>query len=269
MIPDAKIRPLAGTAWDVDDFSKGRFYIGNQAQGGLVVFDPATEAFTFVDPPGGGIDIASAIGGPATTIRTDGTAPVVVIETEGDVVGLLSYLPARQPDTDRFRLWEIAGAAHADKLQVGDAEDMLGCAAPINRGQQVFVLRAALRHLDTWVADGTAPPEAPRLDVDESGDAPVFEVDEVGNVTGGIRTPAVDAPVDVLSGANDDESIICVLFGSTTPIPAAELTQLYDGPEDYLDAYEQATDEMIELGFALEDDREALLDDADPGRLAG
>ena len=41
---------------------KGRFYIGNQAQGGLVVFDPATEAFTFVDPPGGGemIDVSAS-----------------------------------------------------------------------------------------------------------------------------------------------------------------------------------------------------------------
>jgi virginiamycin B lyase len=35
--------------------SKGRFYIGNQAQGGLVVFDPATEKFTFSSElPGGG-----------------------------------------------------------------------------------------------------------------------------------------------------------------------------------------------------------------------
>ena len=41
---------------------KGRFYIGNQAQGGLVVFDPATEGFTFVDPPGGGemIDVSAS-----------------------------------------------------------------------------------------------------------------------------------------------------------------------------------------------------------------
>lgn len=41
---------------------KGRFYIGNQAQGGLVVFDPATEQFTFVDPPGGGemIDVSAS-----------------------------------------------------------------------------------------------------------------------------------------------------------------------------------------------------------------
>jgi virginiamycin B lyase len=34
--------------------SKGRFYIGNQAQDGLVVFDPATEQFAYPDVPGGG-----------------------------------------------------------------------------------------------------------------------------------------------------------------------------------------------------------------------
>ena len=34
--------------------AKGRFYIGNQAQGGVVVFDPATETFRFENPPGGG-----------------------------------------------------------------------------------------------------------------------------------------------------------------------------------------------------------------------
>jgi len=34
--------------------SKGRFYIGNQAQDGLVVFDPSTEKFTYSNVPGGG-----------------------------------------------------------------------------------------------------------------------------------------------------------------------------------------------------------------------
>jgi virginiamycin B lyase len=34
--------------------AKGRWYIGNQAQGGLVVFDPSTETFRFGNPPGGG-----------------------------------------------------------------------------------------------------------------------------------------------------------------------------------------------------------------------
>jgi Alpha/beta hydrolase domain len=219
--------------------------------------------------PGDSVDIASALTGQPTTIRTDGEAPVIVVQTETDVLGVIGFLPARQPDAERFRLWEVAGTAHADKFQLGDMEEMLGCSQPVNRGQQVFVLRAALRHLDTWVAEGTAPPEAPRLDVDESGATPAFEVDEVGNVTGGVRTPAVEAPVDVLSGANDDASIICILMGSTTPIPDDVLAERYDSRDDYMAAYERATDEMIEAGFALDDDREQLLADASPDRIAG
>jgi virginiamycin B lyase len=41
---------------------QGRWYIGNQAQSGVVVFDPKTEQFEFRDPPGGGemIDVSAA-----------------------------------------------------------------------------------------------------------------------------------------------------------------------------------------------------------------
>jgi streptogramin lyase len=41
---------------------RGRWYIGNQAQSGVVVFDPATEQFEFHDPPGGGemIDVSAS-----------------------------------------------------------------------------------------------------------------------------------------------------------------------------------------------------------------
>jgi virginiamycin B lyase len=42
--------------------AQGRWYIGNQAQSGVVVFDPKTEQFEFHDPPGGGemIDVSGA-----------------------------------------------------------------------------------------------------------------------------------------------------------------------------------------------------------------
>jgi streptogramin lyase len=41
---------------------RGRLYIGNQAQSGVVIFDPATEQFEFHDPPGDGemIDVSGA-----------------------------------------------------------------------------------------------------------------------------------------------------------------------------------------------------------------
>jgi len=42
--------------------ARGRWYIGNQAQSGVVVFDPKTEQFEYHDPPGGGemIDVSGA-----------------------------------------------------------------------------------------------------------------------------------------------------------------------------------------------------------------
>ncbi|MFL6206666.1 MAG: alpha/beta hydrolase domain-containing protein [Acidimicrobiales bacterium] len=220
--------------------------------------------------PGEAFEIVSMIRSDPVPLRTDGRAPVLVVETETDVVGFLLYLPARQPDDERLRLWEIAGTAHADKTQAGAGEALFGCPLPINRGQQRFVLRAALRHLVGWVEGRSSPPEADRLEVDDSGAAPRLVVDDVGNARGGVRTPAVDAPVDVLSGtAQPGAPIVCLLSGSTVPLDEAQLAARYESPDDYLAQYEAATDDMIERGFALRDDRDQLLADADPGRLAG
>jgi hypothetical protein len=220
---------------------------------------------------GAGVGIEQAIGGPPTTIRTDLDAPVLVVQTETDVVGVLGYLPARQPDSDRFRLWEVAGTAHADAFQVGEANQaMLGCTTPINDGQQVFVLRSALRHLDEWVTEGTAPPEGDRLTVDEAAVPPALVLDAQGIATGGVRSPVVDVPVDVLSGMSPpDASIVCLLSGTTVPIPDDQLAALYESPDAYTDAYAAATDEMISAGFALDDDREQLIADSQPDRIAG
>jgi hypothetical protein len=46
-------------------------------------------------------------------IRDDLDVPVFTFETETDV-SFLGFSPARQADTDRLRLWEVAGTAHAD-----------------------------------------------------------------------------------------------------------------------------------------------------------
>ncbi len=220
--------------------------------------------------PDAGIDIAGTLGGEPTQVRDDLDVPVIIVETESDVIGLLGYFPARQPDSERVRLWEVAGTAHADAFQLGAVESLLECPSPINRGQQSFVLKAALRHLDTWAKGGEAPPEAERLEVDESGDALAYVVDEVGNTEGGIRTPSVDAPVDVLSGLPPEgASVICMLMGSTTPVPADQLAERYESAEAYLAAYEAAADDAVAAGFVLEEDREALLAEADPSRISG
>jgi hypothetical protein len=88
-------------------------------------------------------------------------------------------------------------------------------------------------------------------------------------VRGGVRTPLVDAPVDVLSGdPAPDGPLHCLLFGSTTPIPDARLAELYAGRADYVSAFEAAADAAVGAGFVLPEDREALLAYARPERVS-
>jgi hypothetical protein len=199
-------------------------------------------------------------------VRDDLDVPVLTLESESDVVGVLNYLPARQPDTDRFRLWEVAGTAHADRFQLGSVADQLGCPAPVNDGPQHLVAKAALRALDTWVRDGVDPPRADRLAV--KGGA--YERDPDGIALAGIRTPLVDVPVDTLSGdPAPNGPLHCLLFGTTTPLPDSRLAQLYVDSAAYTSAFAASADTAVTRGFVLPEDRQALLGYAQPGRVSG
>lgn len=211
---------------------------------------------------GCGVDLESGRDDAPVRIRDDLDVPVMVVQTETDILGHLRFLPARQPDGERFRLWEVAGAAHADRSIVGEFESMLGCADPVNRGQQRFVVRAALRHLEQWATDGAPPPHAAPITVTDGAD-PVFVTDEVGNVEGGVRTPCVEVPVEVLSGlASPGASRICQLFGTTLPAAPELLRARYRGSEAYCSLYAAAVEAAISDGFVLAEDRGELLADA-------
>jgi hypothetical protein len=218
--------------------------------------------------PGKGIDLVSAISAPDVKLRTDLDAPVFVLETETDMLFILDYFPARQPNSASVHSWEVAGTAHADEHLLGPIADQVGCDVPLNAGPQHFVAKAALHHLDAWVRSGEAPPAAEVLEIDSAATPIGYVLDANGNALGGVRTPQVDVPVDILSGAPAGSSIACMLFGSTTPLSDARLAELYDSPAAYMDAYTAAADAAIAGGFVLEADREALLDDADATRIA-
>ena len=94
--------------------------------------------------------------------------------------------------------------------------------------------------------------------------------DADGIALGGIRTPPVDVPVATLSGApGPNPSTICLLLGSTKPFSAARLAELYPSRAVYQQQYEADADATINAGFALAEDRAALLGYADPSGLAG
>lgn len=209
--------------------------------------------------PGKAADLATSIGSLRPVLmRDDRPEPVMELQAESDVTGVLDSFSARQPDRSAFRLWEVAGTAHADAHLLGPLADSLDCGLPINRGPMHVVAKAALHHLEAWVREGDAPPRAARLDV-TTGDKPGIGRDADGIATGGVRTPPVDVPVEVLSGAPGPKgSLMCMLLGSTRPLPAERLSELYPSRADYTRDYRADVTRAVDAGFALEADRAAL-----------
>lgn len=193
--------------------------------------------------------------------------PVIVVQTETDVVSpRFGFAEARQPDGPWLRTWEVAGTAHADLWQIGEFEEFLGCPEPVNRGQQAYVVRAALRWLETWTSPsapgdpGAVPAARPLTLLDGA-----LAGDGFGNSLGGVRTPVVEAPVQILTGvAAAEASVMCSLFGATRAIAAAELRERYGSAEGYLASYRRAVEEAIDAGFVLAEDRAAILAEARP-----
>jgi len=204
--------------------------------------------------PVGGDDVPTGL-----HIRSDTSVPVFVFETETDLGPMLDYVPARQPDTDKVRTWEVAGTAHGDAYVVGKFAALLGCDMAVNEGPQHFVAQAALVALNRWITAGTPPPTAPPLHLSSQA-PPRIARDHHGNAMGGVRTPLVDVPAAALSGeAAPGASRICSLFGSTVPFEAETLVALYGDRGGYLVAYQRSLDEAIGAGFLLASDRDELL----------
>jgi hypothetical protein len=190
-------------------------------------------------------------------IRTDLRVPVFMLETENDVT-FLGYASAQQPNTKRIRTWEVAGTSHADSYVVGAAAGILGCKSEINTGPQHAVAQAAFKDFVSWVVRGVAPPEpAPfRLQRKPS----TLALDAHGNVIGGVRTPAVDVPVSTLKGtAPAGSSVLCTLFGSTTPFSDQTLVNLYGSKSNYLAKYRVDLNRAIAAHYLLPAEKASLL----------
>ncbi len=190
------------------------------------------------------VGLADAIGRAPTIIRTDLGVPVFDVQTETDVTSVVNSYAVRQPDTDTFRLWEVAGTAHADVHQMGEMQSAaMNCGVPVNDGPMHVVAKAAMRGLVDWVTTGTPPPTAPLLQVSADGQA---ERDADGIARGGVRTPPVDVPVAALSGERGpNPSTICLLLGSAAPLSAERLAERYRSKADYLRRYRQAARRSI------------------------
>ncbi len=205
-------------------------------------------------------------------LRTDIDVKMLKINTENDVL-LLGEGGARQADSDRLRTWEIAGTSHVSYgstlirtpllLRDGLPVSATSCnLTPFSRVSPGPVLNNGYPQLVDWIADGTAPAIATRIELVSAGRVSVAARDAYGNALGGIRLPDHDVATATNTGVNSGAGF-CILYGSYLPFDAATLHALYPTHASYVDQVTQSARARQAEGLILAEDAKRIIQAAD------
>jgi hypothetical protein len=206
-----------------------------------------------------------------TRVREDIDVPVMVVNSECET---MSCYPVRQPDSDRFRFWEVAGAPHGPRLHMErilakmerDGGGLPGAIDLKTLGPVPFapVLDAALVHLHGWINGGPPPPSQPLIEVE--GDPPHVRRDEDGNAIGGLRLPEQEVTLSRNVGAME-EAGMAGLMGVSSPLPAEVVRARYPDQATYLAAFEKAGQAAVDAGILRPSDALSALERAKENAL--
>lgn len=209
---------------------------------------------------------------------TLGSAPMMVVDvptvhmpTMTEVnSGAPSGALFRRPDSDepanRYRLYEVAGMAHANSRDtITYVPDP--CNLPVSDFPWGAAVAMGLQHLIEWVDRGVVPPEAPPLefDNDTANDGSRLALDESGNVKGGVRTTYVDVPVaqyGVPNSASGAAAFNCSIAGWRLAYGAEALRALYRNKGSYVSALNRRLMELVREGWVLPEYAEDIRRDA-------
>jgi hypothetical protein len=180
--------------------------------------------------------------------------PVMLVVAQGEI-GDAYQRPDSDNPGDRFRIYEVAGAAHIDKLAYRDMPgfpDQLAAIGTPGQGTPdwpftarcepeillqdhpllKYVLDGAVMNLELWAARGTAPPKAERITM--NGDV----------ATGGVRNPDVDVPAAAYTTTTGGPGN-CRELGRTVPYDWARLESLYGNQKNYAAKGAQSVNRML------------------------
>jgi hypothetical protein len=186
-------------------------------------------------------------------------------ETEADIFSFPA-VDVRQPDSDVFRQWEVAGTTHADApstegisatIQRDLGFPLPPCDAPTGDVAIGPFQSAALWHLTNWVVDGTAPPSSVYLTMD--GYSVVR--DGYGNAVGGIRIPELEVPTGTYLPFNSGLGP-CFLAPTYEEFSSEELDSLYPNHGSYVSPFIKAVNRLRKDGYLLPSDAEAYKEKA-------
>ncbi len=259
-------------------------------------------------------------------VREDLDVKVFKLLNETDVTGQANN---RQPDTDNYRQWEVAGTSHLDAqfsrmmaglgLRVSGMDPVEGSPSisgptisggagngasgngdnvpgtnvcknpPFSRIPGYYVLDAVLDQTARWIKDGTPPPTATHIELnqlppmppaasEQSGAAgvagrgpqgPRWEVvhDELGNAHGGIELSQHAVPTATNTGQNEGGAgggeRNCNLMGSYIAWDEARLATLYPTHAAYVAKVKEVTGKNLKAGYIVKADADATIAEAE------
>jgi hypothetical protein len=216
---------------------------------------------------------------PQSLVRTDLPVPVFQVVTQTDFETSNFNVRGRQPDRKFYRYYEIAGGAHnnvhkdvevvpAGLLRPGPImlEDF--CANEMNTAADGPVYAAYVLNA-LWSRIGRLPPAGVVMDQVDG----VLQRDRFGNVTGGVRLPALEVPTARYGSPNVADpslptelqwigNLACRLSGSVFPFDQATLEELYPEPRQYVLKVVRSTGALSQQGFLLEEDARRIVQQA-------
>lgn len=185
-------------------------------------------------------------------------APLIRVQSESEVaIFLYPSSESRQPDSDVFRVYEIAGGSHADEEELLNTGEVIArdlglpvlpdCEAPLSPVHISPVHRSSLHNLSRWIRDGVPPPPSQLIEL--AGLRDVIR-DELGNALGGVRLPPLEAPYGNYTPGNVGPPP-CPLAGSFFAFDEATLDALYPTHGRYVRQVKRAARRAVKKGYLL------------------
>jgi hypothetical protein len=182
--------------------------------------------------------------------RSGSDAKVIALNAESEYYEMMAYMTRRGEVPGNVRVYDFPLGGHGGGGTVAWHE----CVAPLS------VV------LEEWVASGTRPPdnrmfilerrESPRAKHFPSEPAELPVLDELGIAKGGVRLPAVEAPVARYVSVNG-------AVPKAMRLDKAELCRRYGSPENYHKKVAEVVDRLIHDRFLPESARAKYAADAE------
>ncbi|WP_041960381.1 alpha/beta hydrolase domain-containing protein [Sulfurospirillum arsenophilum] len=216
-------------------------------------------------------------------LRTDIDAKTIAIGTE-IFTALMGY--PSQEDTDHQRWWEVNGAshfsldevenyvdpfmkrdgafrdAHGKALNLSEITAKNGPCTPATIYSRVpngDIMKAALKSLNRWISGGKAPKNAPRFIVDAQNK---YVRDVNGQVLGGIRTAAQDAPIATNAGIGQGPWF-CGPSGNHVDFTKQEFCKRYGNHDNFVSRVKAVVNANVHDGFLLPEEAQKTINEAE------